>query len=325
MDRGCGSAGVHDDGVRVVHPDRVVQDRGSETAMRIVLALDGSAGAETARQLAGGLPWPAPSTIHALRVIEPIYDVFGLPPASVGSYDAVVPAFTEVTAELEGDVAGTARDGLAVTTHVVVGRPATAIIELARDQLADAIVMGSRGRGPMASMLLGSVSAEVVSHAPCPVIVARRPTMERVMIAVDGSATTDRVIDGVIGLGCFAGRRLEVVAVAPSPVPGPGAMLGGYGAPVAWFEEAVASAREAMAAVAEASATRLAEAGFQVTWSVPMGDAAATIVDHAATSRADVIVVGTHGHTGLDRLLLGSVARNVLVHAHTTVVVIPRR
>lgn len=294
--------------------------------MRIVLALDGSAGAETALRLVTALPWPSPTTVRAVRVIEPIYDVFGLPAVDLGPSDAFVPAFGEVKAELDEEVGGLARDGLTVDPHAIVGRPASVIVETARSEAADAIVMGSRGRGPMASMVLGSVSAEVVGHATCPVIVARRPTMERVMIAVDGSDTTDRVIDAVIGLGCFAGRRLEVVAVAPSPVPGPGIMFaGGYGVPVEWFEEGVEAARDAMAETASAAAARLTEAGFEVTWSVPLGDPAATIVDHAATSHADAIVVGTHGRTGLDRLLLGSVARNVLLHAHTTVVVIPRR
>jgi nucleotide-binding universal stress UspA family protein len=292
--------------------------------MRLVLALDGSAGAATARQLLSALPWPAPTTVRAVRIIEPIYDVFGLPAVDIATSD-VVPAFDEVKAELAEEVAGLARDGLLVEPDVVVGRPASVILDAARSDRADAIVMGSRGRGPIATMVLGSVSAEVSGHAPCPVIVARRPTMDRLMLAVDGSDMTDRVLQAVIDLGCFAGRRLEVVAVAPSPVPGPGIMLGGgYGMPVAWFEEGVEAARDAMAATATAATATLQAAGFDVSWSVPLGDPAATLVDHAATSHADAIVVGTHGRTGIDRLLIGSVARNVLVHAHTTVVVVPR-
>lgn len=293
--------------------------------MRLVLALDGSAGAATARQLLGALPWPAPTTVRAVRIIEPIYDVFGLPAVDIGPSGAFVPAFEEVRAELVEEIAGLARDGLILEPDVVVGRPASVIVDAARSDGADAIVMGSRGRGPMATMVLGSVSAEVVGHAPCPVIVARRPTMGNVMVAVDGSDTTDRVVQAVIGLGCFAGQRLEVVAVAPSPVPGPGVMLGaGYGMSVAWFEESVQAAREAMATTATEVAATLEAAGFEVSWSVPLGDPASTLVDHAASSHADAIVVGTHGRTGIDRLLMGSVARNVLLHAHTTVVVVPR-
>jgi nucleotide-binding universal stress UspA family protein len=291
--------------------------------MRLVLAQDGSAGAATARQLLAALPWPDPTTVHVLRIIEPIYDVFGLPAVDIAT-SSVVPAFDEVKAELAEEVAGLARDGLHVEPDAVIGRPASVIIDTARADRADAIVMGSRGRGPIATMVLGSVSAEVSGHAPCPVIVARRPTMERVMIAVDGSDMTDRVVQAVIDLGCFVGRRLEVVAVAPSPVPGAGIMLGGGYAVPAWFEEGVEAAREAMAATATAAAATFRAAGFEVSWSVPLGDPASTLVDHAVTSHADAIVVGTHGRTGIDRLLIGSVARNVLVHAHTSVVVIPR-
>ncbi|MFP5344036.1 MAG: universal stress protein [Candidatus Limnocylindria bacterium] len=292
--------------------------------MRILLALDGSAGAEIARDLVAALPWPAPTVVSAVRVIEPIYDVFGMPPLEVDPGGAIVPGFDAVRSALVAEIEDLEREGLSVEPHVLVGRAATSLLDAATDM--DALVIGSRGRGPMASMVLGSVSAEVVGHARCPVIVARRPSMERVMIAIDGSDMTEPLVDAVLALGCFTGRRLEVVAVAPSPVPPPSIMLtGGYGMSVAWYEEGVAIAREAMASAAEGVAGRFEAAGYEVSWSVPEGDPASTLVDHAASSGADAIVVGTHGRTGLDRLLMGSVARNVLLHARTSVAVIPRR
>ena len=62
--------------------------------------------------------------------------------------------------------------------------------------------------------------------------------------------------------------------------------------------------------------------GLDVTWSVPEGDAAATLIDTAVRGNADLIVVGTHGRTGLTRLVAGSVARDVLLHARTSVLVL---
>ncbi len=293
--------------------------------MRILLAHDGSDGAETALRLVASLPRPTPSTVHAVRVIEPLYDLFGMPTVDVGRADTTFGAGETALANLEAQLGDLAADDLTVESNVVIGRPASVIVKVAASTGADVIAMGSRGRGPMASMLLGSVSAEVVEHAPCPVIVARRATMDHVIVAVDGSEMTDLVVDAVIRLGCFTGRRLEVVAVAPSPVPGPAVMLaGGYGMSMTWFEDGMRAAREALTTAATGAAARFTDAGLDASWCVPEGDVSATLVDHVRTSGADAIVLGTRGRTGLDRLLLGSVARNVLHHADATVVVVPR-
>jgi nucleotide-binding universal stress UspA family protein len=62
-------------------------------------------------------------------------------------------------------------DAIKVRTTVVSGPPAAALIDAARD--AEVLVVGSRGHGAFASMLLGSVSLHCVTHAPCPVVVVR--------------------------------------------------------------------------------------------------------------------------------------------------------
>ena len=61
--------------------------------------------------------------------------------------------------------------GVDVTGEVVENSPATALLEAAKD--ADLLVVGSRGHGGFAGLLLGSVSAQVIHHAPCPVLVVR--------------------------------------------------------------------------------------------------------------------------------------------------------
>jgi nucleotide-binding universal stress UspA family protein len=70
---------------------------------------------------------------------------------------------------------------------------------------------------------------------------------------------------------------------------------------------------------------RLARAGRATTWNVREGDPARAIVDEAEARHADLIVMGTRGLTGFDRLVLGSVARNVLTHAHCSVLVVHPR
>lgn len=60
-----------------------------------------------------------------------------------------------------------------VSTHSSIGDPAEEIIALATDQRADLIVIGSRGHGRLAGLLLGSVAQKVLAHASCPVLIVR--------------------------------------------------------------------------------------------------------------------------------------------------------
>lgn len=60
-----------------------------------------------------------------------------------------------------------------VNTEIIEGDPATAIIDVAATRKSDLIVMGSRGLGRLAGLLLGSTSQKVVSHAACPVLIVR--------------------------------------------------------------------------------------------------------------------------------------------------------
>ena len=208
-------------------------------------------------------------------------------------------------------------------TRVLVGRPATVLVAHARETGADLLVMGSRGRGPIASMVLGSVSAEVATDAPCPVLVVRTASLRRAIVALDGTTEANRVVEEVAASAFLRDAHLHIVSVAPSVIPGPGILMGGgFGSSVGAYEDAVASARRDFEQRAAIAAAYLAGQGLDVTWSVPEGDAATTLIDTAVRGNADLIVVGTHGRTGLTRLVVGSVARDVLVHAHTSVLVL---
>jgi len=175
-------------------------------------------------------------------------------------------------ASLAADAAPLVDAGYAVETRVEIGRPASVLLDAARDGGADLIVVGSRGRGPIASMLLGSVSAEVSAHAPCPVLVARTPSLRRVLVALDGSPEADRIAAEAAGSPARAGLPVGVVSVAPSRVPTAGVMFaGGYGVPIGWYEESVAAVRSELEHAAQAAAARFTATGHDATWSVPEG------------------------------------------------------
>ena len=88
------------------------------------------------------------------------------------------------------------------------------------------------------------------------------------------------------------------------------------------YVEASEAARKEHEALADQMAARLQSAGVTAVPELREGDAATEILTAASASNADLIVIGTHGRTGLTRLILGSVARNVLQHARCSVLVV---
>jgi nucleotide-binding universal stress UspA family protein len=292
---------------------------------RLLVATDGSPSADVAVELVAAAPWGDEATIRVVEAIETGRALFGGPWPTVAlleadSIDAEIRAAAAET--LAGVRARLERPGFDVDADVIRGRPATAIVDAADAFGADLIVLGSRGHGTIASMVLGSVSAEVVDHARVPVLVARAPRTGRVLLAWDGSSCGRAAADLVRTWPVFQASRIRVVSVADAEVPW------WSGIPVdtapdllpALLDAAKAS-REEHDAFARAMAKDLREAGLQADAELRAGDAATEILAAAHAIDADMIVLGTHGHTGPARLLLGSVARNVVRHATCSVLV----
>jgi len=142
----------------------------------------------------------------------------------------------------------------------------------------------------------------------------------KIMIAVDGSDSSVPVVEFVARMRWPAGSRTLVVSVA-------NAAAGMVAAP---FEAAAASAeiealdvREHEELVARASRT-LAEAGLACETKVLLGEPASTLVQAVKEQGADLLVVGSHGRTGLTKLLLGSVSAHAVGHAPCSVLVVKR-
>jgi nucleotide-binding universal stress UspA family protein len=222
--------------------------------------------------------------------------------------------------------------GLNARRLVVAGRPANMIVDVATDLRAELVIVGSRGRGRLRTMLLGSVSAEVVDHAPCPVLVVRSPEASRTLVAVDGSTAARCAIDFLQSTRFLAASRIEVLSVAPARPVVPAELLGGLPGVAVPAEPAAGPAagtgleglEERVRAESHAAqaADRLARTGHDVRWSISTGGAAHEILAAAEAFHSDVVVMGSRGLTGLSRLVLGSVARNVLLHTHASVLIV---
>jgi nucleotide-binding universal stress UspA family protein len=294
--------------------------------MRVMLAYDGSAGAESARDLLAHLPLPDGSAITLVAALEKGPEVFGAPEFAVVPHDAAEAEellLADLQEMLRSAAAPLRGPGRSIDTRVARGRPSTAILDEALAILPDLLVIGSRGHGPLASVLLGSVSTEVVDHAPCPVLVARQPAIHRVVLGVDGSESAQRAVATMRAWPILHGLPTRVVTVAHD-APAWAATMGGgfYPAWVDMRETNAGEVREELLSVARRTADDLLISGSPVTVELRQGDPADELIKAAAADHADLIVVGSRGLSTLPRLVLGSVARKVLLHAPQSVLVV---
>jgi nucleotide-binding universal stress UspA family protein len=293
--------------------------------MKVLVATDGSASAQLGVELARGIDWPQDTQLHVISVVPPPEPIFAADWVGGAAYDEEARAADDRAAQQVAEQAAQAlrSEHASVDCRTLGGRPASQIVDSARALGVDLVIMGSRGHGTIASMVLGSVSAEVVDHAPCPVLVARSPRLQRVLLGHDGSQYAMSAEQALATLPIFRASRIEVITALVSLPPWTvGLAPAIYVEQTAMADGDAASLTKEYRAIAEASAQRLRGQGFDASAVVYEGQPAAAIIDAAAARKADLVVVGTHGRTGLQRLMLGSVARNVMQHAPCSVLVV---
>lgn len=141
---------------------------------RIVAPTDFSDCAEEAWRLAQRAARRLGSEIVLVHVfVEP--PVYGDPPAVAAGWRVVVEAEKWVADELAKWAEEARKKGITVRTVVRMGSPSAQIVELASDEHADLVIMGTHGRGGVSRVLLGSVADRVIRTAPCPVLTVRKP------------------------------------------------------------------------------------------------------------------------------------------------------
>jgi monovalent cation/proton antiporter MnhG/PhaG subunit len=280
---------------------RGAPDRATDPApLRVLVAHDGSGEADVAVRLVAGLGWPRGSAFRLIAVMDG--DLTPITEAALAP--EVVPAEPVELASMRAAAGLLADAGLKHDQVVRSGQPAAAIVEEAEQLGADLVVVGSRGLGRVRSLLEGSVAADVVDRAPCPVLVARSERIDRVLLATDGSGPSAAATELLAGWPIFEGVHVQVAMVAAS---------------VARADPTADGGPDRMAG---AAARRLRAAGRRAVPHVLVGDAASSIVDFARSEGVDLIVMGSRGRTGLTRALLGSVAREVLSTAESSVLIV---
>lgn len=291
--------------------------------MRILVGVDFSKSSGLAVDEIARRPWPPGSQIRLVSVVEPL---------DLAASETFVPEFLDTKTQaarmkIESMAALLVERGLPVSAAVIPGRPRSTLKDYAARWKADLIVVGSRGHGVFRRALLGGVSAATVRGAPCCVEIVRpgpsgrsRTPGMRLLLATDGSHSSLDAVRSIAGRPWPPGSRLRVVSVAQPvrPIANP------WSIPSREQAGLDREIRRAAQDAVEAARRLLEHCALPVSAAVLSGDPKSRLVEECRRWKAHLVVVGSHGRRGLDRLFLGSVSEAVAIHAPCSVEVIRR-
>jgi nucleotide-binding universal stress UspA family protein len=298
---------------------------------RILVPLDGSVRAEHAIPVAARLASATGGSVVLVEVANrhieygPYRDPDTASPIAIDrDYDDAVTYLTSLSR-------GTDLAGIPVETCVLAGPVAETILDEARVQHADVIVLTSHGRTGFVRWVLGSVAQKVVRWAPMPVLLLHDagPTLApsafegigrlHALVPLDGSPLSETALAPAIELvrarAGPEGAALHLLRVAETPARPARAEALDVGAAPAYLADVAERLRRGP----------LANVALPITWSVALGEDPAQAIVETADDRAgmdadepegarayDAIVMATHGRGGLERLALGSVTERVV-------------
>jgi nucleotide-binding universal stress UspA family protein len=288
------------------------------TFKKILCPADFSPGSRDAMRVAVQIATDSGAELVIAHVWHPPLFAFG------GGDPFPAEAIQQLVKEKERGLAETTNDAVKlgarrVTSRFLTGAPWDQLVETLRaDEAFDLVVMGSHGRSGLARVLLGSVTEKVVRHAPCSVLAARArgdaTSFAHVLCPIDFSDSSRHAVERAAQLAAPSGAGIMLLHAIELPVTYTGEQFGAdflddLESKSAHLLEEWASDLKSRVAIPVATEIRVGPPGMHTL----------EILDRDPTF--DLVVVGSHGRTGLRRALLGSVAEQVVRHAACHVLV----
>jgi nucleotide-binding universal stress UspA family protein len=289
---------------------------------RILVAVDLSDESIAALRTARALADARGATLAVVHVLANIGDVqpffpqaYGINATNLLELERLAGEALELRlAEVEGCAS--------VERFVELGAPYAEIVRRAEAWNADLLVIGSHGRTGLSRAMLGSVAEHVVRAAHCPVLVSRPSRGSGVvMAATDLSDPSLPAVARAAEEARLRGARLVVMHAMEGSLAAYGASaaaLLGNVAPTPTAEDQQ-QMRSTLVTLLRDAMRRFGAEGEAL---VLEGGAVASVIRAAEEQQADLLVVGSHGRTGLSRLLLGSVAEKLVRLADCSVLVV---
>lgn len=278
---------------------------------KILIPLDGSPLAEHVLDHIAWLATPAATELSLVSVIESWRYASAGPEFALA--DLITPVIAGMAEYLKTQEAKLVQAGYHVTTRVVEGDAASVLLSMAQTDGVDLIAMSSHGRSGFVRWALGSVAERVLHGAQVPVFLVRESTAPRqgklqtILLPLDGSAVAEQALPEAQALALANQAHLLLVQVIQKlDERSQGLLFTSETTAKATFAKWRAEAETYLAGIAQ----RLTAAGVTTDVRVVVDDPDRAIC--AMSPHADLIVMGTHGRTGMSRWVYGSVANKVL-------------
>ena len=279
----------------------------------ILVPTDGSEHSDRAVDHAKLLAEAFDATLHLFRVVD--IEATAGPFSAGGVDDGYVEQHTADEREALAEQQATLSESIQVEATVTTGNPANEILEHVRENDIDLIVMGTHGRSGLRRYLTGSVAERVLRLAPVPVLTVRATEASavgrgysRILVPTDGSERAAAAVAHAVAIADIYGGTVHAVNVVNVGDVATGAEVG---VPEKFLQELEASGSEATESVADEARS----AGVDVRTEVLTGRPKHELLTYIGDHDIDLVVMGTHGRTGLDRVLLGSTAEALVRRA----------
>ena len=286
----------------------------------ILVPTDGSEHAERAADHAVLLAGAFDATVHLLTVVD--IEAAAGPFSAGGVDDAYVEDRTADRREALAERKTRLDEEVDVEAAVVTDSPAEGILGYVRDTDVDLVVMGTHGRSGLRRYLTGSVAERVLRLSPVPVLTVRAIDASAVgdgygdvLVPTDGSERASAAVAHAIAVADAFDSTVHAVSVVNVGDIATGAETG---VPPEFLEELEAAATSAT----EAIANEVDAAGLESVTAVWTGRPKHDLLEYVADHDVDLVVMGTHGRTGLDRMLLGSTAEALVRRAEVPVMTV---
>lgn len=290
---------------------------------RILFPIDFSRCADQALAHAVYLAEKHGSELHLLHVITLFEDQPGILSEEFAETEELIRRL-EDKAELElNNVASThSSDDIKIVQHLMRSvSAAPAILEYASDNEIDLLVMGTHGRRGVGHLLLGSVAEEVVRMADCPVFTVREQeelkpaaSFNRILVPVDFSEHSKNALNYAKEIATSYNADIQILHIIEETVH-PAFSLSGKSS----IFDIVPGIEKDCIKRLESMVLELGLSGVNTEIKVESGQAANDIINYAKDNSIDLVVIATHGLTGIEHLLLGSVTEKVVRMSHCPV------
>lgn len=289
----------------------------------ILVPTDGSDHALRAAEHGAYLAELFDATVHLLAVAD-VDAASG--PFSAGGVDDEYIARLETEAESAVDATESVMTNVeAVQREIVTGQPSEAILDYVSTHDVDLVAMGTHGRRGVTRVLTGSVAEHVLRRSPVPVLSVRATHRtevddgyDEIMIPTDGSDEAAAAVEHGLAVADRVDARVHAVSVVNLGDVATGSEMG---IPQGVLDQLEASATNAAESVAEAARA----AGLDAVTATPTGYPGHALLNYVEDTDVDLVAMGTHGHTGLDRVVLGSTAERLVRKSTAPVLTVSTR